>query len=549
VSDSVSELPHQTSSTAATASTTKQRRWQMTMPELTEAPETNTLSTHGQKQRDLAAAALAISRGEYPPTTTPPDEPRREIPDAKVPLNNSARPIVDVRAEKRRYIKNLLVLSVAYFFLFSSYSALRNLQSSLNAASGLGLYALSSMYLSLVFGSLCSTMVVQRLGPKRALSLSLVGFVMYSAANFYPRFYTMIPASVVHGYFMAVGYTAHSTYLANISAGYADLLGRQMKHVLSQFHGTYFIFLQFSQIAGGLISSLLLSQPVAQSNDISYAGLTYPSSNHSYLLGAGSGGSLYVNGISASNGSSRFYGAADPGDVSGPTYLNHSNRSHFLNGTDGFSADGISTPNDDDRSLFLNGSGSGSDGISDSADTPHAGLHYPYNSSHSSLLNRSGGGFSGDGISSSVCGSSSCPSDSETQLVQSNSAVDATTLLVLMACFGASTLAGCLIMVLALDPLDGLMATASSTPASLGQQMTAVLRFFMQRHARLVVGLSFYSLLQVTFMFGEFTKVSPRSLVYHGFYLSRFLPSILFSGPYYYYYYTRLMALLPGLPW
>jgi len=72
-------------------------------------------------------------------------------------------------------------------------------------------------------------------------------------------------------------------------------------------------------------------------------------------------------------------------------------------------------------------------------------------------------------------------------------------------CFGACTLAGCVIMVLFLDSLEGAM---KSSTGKLGQQMTAVFRFFRQREARLVIGLSFYTLLQVTFMFGEYTKVS-----------------------------------------
>ena len=304
VSDSVSELSH--ASASAAGSTTK-RKWQMMMPELTEAPENNTLSTHGQKREHLAAAARAISRGEYKDSYS---DGERE-PDCKMAVNNSALPMLDICTEKRRYVKNLLVLSLAYFFLFSAYFALRNLQSSLNAE--LGLYALSSMYLSLVVGSFCSTMVVQRLQPKRALTLSLIGFVMYSAANFHPQYYTMIPASIVHGFFMAVGYTAHSTYLVNISAGYADLLGKQMKHVLSQFHGTYFIFLQFSQIAGGLISSLLLSQPVSISPDASYAGLLFANdSDHAEGL---NGTSLYAEGVSASKcGSCLLYTSPSPRD-------------------------------------------------------------------------------------------------------------------------------------------------------------------------------------------------------------------------------------------
>ena len=195
--DRVAELPP--SSAAAAAGSASKRKWQMTMPELTEGPENETLTSHGQKREHLAAAALAIIRGEYKDWTG--GEPTSD--KILVPDRSGAAPrttSLDVRAEKRRYLKNLLVMSAAYFFLFSAYFALRNLQSSLNAADGLGLYALSSMYCALVFGSLFSTTIVQRLRPKRTVSLSLVGFVAYSAANFHPRFYTMIPASVVHGF-------------------------------------------------------------------------------------------------------------------------------------------------------------------------------------------------------------------------------------------------------------------------------------------------------------------------------------------------------------
>ena len=383
VSDSVAELPP----AAATSATTTKRKWQMTMPELTEGPENDTLTSHGQRRENLAAAALAIIRGEYKGWGSDSEQ----TADKKlVSDGDSALPIVSIHLEKRRYMKNLLVMSAAYFFLFSAYFALRNLQSSLNAVGGLGLYALSSMYCSLIFGSLFSTTVVQRLQPKRTLSLSLVGFVLYSAANFYPRFYTMIPASVVHGFFMAVGYTAQSTYLTNISAGYAELVGKQTKDVLSQFHGTYFVFLQFSQIAGGLMSSLLLSKQ-----------------------------------------------NSDPDDV-------------------------------------------------------------PF-TSQSPVVN---GNYSSENISVPFCGRAYCHSDSGDAV--SNSSVDVTTLLVLMACFAASTVAGCVILIFFLDPLEGVMKKSS---AKVSQQMTAVFRFFLQRRARLVIGLSFYSLLQVTFMFGEFTKV------------------------------------------
>ena len=259
-------------------------------------------------------------------------------------IDDFAEPTVNLHVEKRRYIKNLLVLAMAYFCLWSAYTALRNLQSSLNAVGGLGLYSLSSMQCSLLFGGLCSTTIVQRLQPKRAISLCLIGYIIFAAANFYPRIYTMVPASVIHGFFVAVGFTAISTYLANISARYAELVGKQMSHVFSQFLGTFYVFSKFSQIAGGLISSLLLSKANSHRESI------------------------------------------------------HSGSPYMKQGNDSL----------DEGSLCRN------------------------------ITN-------GDNNFTLFCGSSYCPSDGMN--TESDSDVDETTLLILMGCFGASTVVGCITVI------------------------------------------------------------------------------------------------------
>ena len=323
-------------------------------------------------------------------------------------LDDKPAPTFNMHVEKRRYIKNLLVLTIAYFFLWSAYTALRNLQSSLNAVEGLGLYALSSIYCSLLFGSMFSTTIVQRLQPKRALSLCLTGFIIFGAANFYPRFYTMIPASATHGFFLAVSFTASSTYLANIAAAYAELVGKTMSHVFSQFLGTYYISFKFSQIAGGLISSMLLSKE---------------SSHRGSIIDAGH------------------------------TYMKHGNDSS------------------DEGGLYRN--------ITD-----------------------------GDNNFTLLCGRSYCPSNGMN--TDSHSDVDETTLLILMSCFGASTVVGYITVVIFLDPLEGVMKKSN---ASLSQQITAVFHVFLQKRKCLAFGLSYYYLIEAAFIYGVFTKVINISLL------------------------------------
>jgi len=326
------------------------------------------------------------------------------LDDKAASTDDFAEPIDDLHADKRRYIKNLLVLTMSHFFLWSAYSALRNLQSSLNAVGGLGLYSLSFLSCSMLFGSLLSTTIVQRLQPKRALSLCLFGFVMYNAANFYPRFYTMIPASVVQGFVETLNFTAFSTYLAKLSAGYADLVGKQTTHVFSQFLGVFFLFFKFSQIAGGLISSLLLSNT----------------------------GSRKLSRI----------------------YTKHGNDSL------------------DEGSLYRN------------------------------ITNE-------DNIFTLFCGSRYCPSD-DMNTAESDSDVDETTLLILMGCFGASTVVGSVTLIFFLDPLEGVMKKSS---ASFSQQMMAVFHLFRQRRNCLVFAVSFYYMFQAAFSIGVWTKVSNISLV------------------------------------
>jgi len=322
-----------------------------------------------------------------------------------------AEPIVDLHVEKRRYIKNLLVLTMAKFFLWSAQSAIRNLQSSVNAVGGLGLYTLSSMSCSLLFGSLFCTPIVQRLQPKRALSLSLTGFVMYTAANFYPRFYTMVPTAIIKGFFLAVSFTAIATYLANISAGYAELVGKPTSHVFSQFLGTFHVFFKFSTIAGGLISSLLLSKSSSHRDNIKHAGRTYTKHGNDFL----DEGSLYRNSTDETNNFTLF------------------------------------------------------------------------------------------------CGRSYCPSDGMN--TDSHSNVDETTLLILMGCFGASTVVGCITVIFFLDPLEGVMKKSS---ARLSHQITAVFRVFTQRRNCLAFALSFYFQFQAAFNFGVFTKVIILTSLWYG---------------------------------
>ena len=303
------------------------------------------------------------------------------------------------------------MLCAVFFFIFTSYLSLRNLQSSLNDIAGLGMYSLSCVYAFLFLGSIFTTTIVQRLRPKFSMLASLIGFLIYNLANFYPRFYTLIPASCVVGFCLAIIWTSHATYLANIASSYADLNGGTTQNVMSRFHGIFFAFFQMSQIVGGLLSSLLLTKP---------PGLYQSSTNYT-------------------------------GNFSGEAH---------------------------NFSLLT---------------FPVADVIYNISASPDNFTNSAGHLF---------CGVDYCP---ETGAVtKSKSNVDRQTILLLMGIFMACSLVGVLILLFFLDPLEG---TMKKSHANIKDQMSAVFRFFVSFKVICLMPLMFYTLLQVSFMFGEYSKV------------------------------------------
>ena len=102
------------------------------------------------------------------------------------------------------------------------------------------------------------------------------------------------------------------------------------------------------------------------------------------------------------------------------------------------------------------------------------------------------------------CGAGYCVEAARSSSV-STAAVSSTRLYVLVSVFLACAALAALLLFLCLDPLEGEM---QSRQGALPDQLLACFRFFLDRRVVCLLPLMFYSLLQVSFMFGEFSKVS-----------------------------------------
>ena len=161
----------------------------------------------------------------------------------------------DVLKLKRSYLKNLIVLSFCFLLVFSAFFSLRNLQTSINRKDSLGLVSLACMNAAFAAGCILANSIVQKVRPKRVIAVMLIGNSLYVASNFYPIFFTLIPATLFLGFTMANLLVAQSTYLTSIAVSYASAANKRPDHIISAFNG-YFLFMMYlAHFVGNLLSS------------------------------------------------------------------------------------------------------------------------------------------------------------------------------------------------------------------------------------------------------------------------------------------------------
>ena len=80
----------------------------------------------------------------------------------------------------------------------------------------------------------------------------------FIAAQFYPRFYTLLPAGFFVGFGGGPLWCAKCTYLSVAAEAFSNLLGgkkQQTEVLLVRFFGLFFVFYQMAQVWGNLVSS------------------------------------------------------------------------------------------------------------------------------------------------------------------------------------------------------------------------------------------------------------------------------------------------------
>jgi hypothetical protein len=93
------------------------------------------------------------------------------------------------------------------------------------------------------------------LGCKWAVAVSFIAYMPYIGAQFYPTFYTMIPAGLLVGLGGGPLWCGKCTYLSVVSDIYSELTNVPADTVVVRFFGIFFMIFQLAQVWGNLISS------------------------------------------------------------------------------------------------------------------------------------------------------------------------------------------------------------------------------------------------------------------------------------------------------
>ena len=159
---------------------------------------------------------------------------------------------------RRWAYRNVYGLSIAFVVFYSAFIGLQNLQSSINSAQGLGLVTLSLVYGMFILSGFITPGFLKLFGTKYSLLFGCICHLIYNLSNYYPSWYTLVPASILIGFATGPIWAAANSHVAQIAITAAQSLGKKQDYLISKFTGIFFFFFQFSQVPGNVASSLIL---------------------------------------------------------------------------------------------------------------------------------------------------------------------------------------------------------------------------------------------------------------------------------------------------
>ncbi len=154
--------------------------------------------------------------------------------------------------------KNLFGISFSFLIAQGIFFAEVSLQSSVNVDSGLGLTSLCVLYFFFILSCLYSATLMRLFGTKYTIVVAYVGATIYTLANFYPSWYTLMFVSIVYGSVIGPLWAAQSVHITTIAHQYANMIGEEPRKSVFLFFGIYTFIFKLSYLPANTVSSVVL---------------------------------------------------------------------------------------------------------------------------------------------------------------------------------------------------------------------------------------------------------------------------------------------------
>lgn len=155
--------------------------------------------------------------------------------------------------------KNLVFLCISFILLFSVFRAIQNLQTSINDQKYLGITAMSCIHGAMFLTCLWAPTFINLMSAKWAIVCGMFSFLTWTGANFYPRFYTLIPTAVFSGWGQGILWTAEASYILKLAFDSSRFTKEGIDTEVVRFNGFFLAGFQTTHIWGNLISSIVIS--------------------------------------------------------------------------------------------------------------------------------------------------------------------------------------------------------------------------------------------------------------------------------------------------
>jgi len=173
---------------------------------------------------------------------------RETFPEEEVPKKNSCC---------SKSFRELLKLSIAYFFVFTGFSGVQNLASSLDLGEVSGSVSIAIIYIVFTVTCLIAPIFIKLVGAKTTIVLQFTIITLFVASNMYPKLYTSYPAAGLLGFGAAPSWVSQGEYVSTLAERHNDVY---REDVFGMFNGIFCAIFQLTQVSGNLISYIVLDK-------------------------------------------------------------------------------------------------------------------------------------------------------------------------------------------------------------------------------------------------------------------------------------------------